>query len=59
MDYQPYETGKFIVLNEKAKEELKNMSDEQLEIMASYLAYNIRKTQMELMKETMKDENGA
>jgi hypothetical protein len=57
VEYQPYEMGKFICLNEKVKEEIKNMSEEQVEMLASLLAYNIQKTQMKLIEEALKIES--
>lgn len=46
MNYDSYED--FIVLSEEAKEKIKNMSENELNTLSSFLAYSLRKKEMEL-----------
>jgi hypothetical protein len=53
MEHKEY--GTFICLSEKGKEELRNMSDGDLEFLASIIYENILETQLKILEEINED----
>lgn len=52
---QPYD--KFIVLSEEQKERISKMSEYQLDMVACFIANNMRKAQMEIEKEVNENKS--
>ena len=51
---ETYEAAKFIVMSKEMEDKVREMSEEELDILSKYLAHSINKTMIEINNDLLK-----